>query len=205
MQDIMTEMLTDQDVIRRVRRGDITAFEYVFKLYYPRLKLYGTRLTGDVSQAEDFVQETFAGIWEKRFLLSEKGNLKALLFKAVRNKYINYLEHNKVVDKFMKANDPDDASQGLFMLNFLDEYEFEDLRRQMMTEVERLLDTLPENCKKAFLLSRFDDMKNKEVAQTLGLNIKTVEKHLARATKLLREELKKKGFLLYFLFTLMLK
>lgn len=200
----MTEIVPERDLIRRIRKGDTTAFEYVFKLYYPRLKLYGTRLTGDENQAEDFVQETFAGIWEKRFLLNENGNLKSLLFTAVRNKYINYFEHNKVVDKFLKANNPDDASQGLFMLNFLNEYELEELRKEMLKEVDRVLNTLPENCKKAFVLSRFEHMKNKEVAQALGLNIKTVEKHIARAMKLLRQELKGKDFFLYVFFALLL-
>ncbi|PWD98879.1 hypothetical protein DDZ16_12820 [Marinilabilia rubra] len=204
MQDMKAEKLSEQEIIRGIRHGNVGVFEYVFKLYYPRLKLYGTRLTGNESQAEDFVQEAFAGVWEKKYLLSDQGNLKALLFKSVRNKYLNYLEHNKVVDKYIKANDPNDASQGLFMFSFLDEYEFEDLKKQMMDEVEHLLDTLPDNCKKAFVLSRFEQLKNKEVAETLGLNIKTVEKHISRASKLLQIELRKRDFLLYMLFLLLI-
>ncbi len=200
MIDPQASTFAKQNIIRRIRVGDIEAFELAFKQYYPRLKLYGCRLTGDPSQAEDFVQDTFAGLWEKRAFLNDQGNLAALLFKSLRNKYLNYLEHNKVIDKYLKANDPNDPSQGLFMLNFLDEDEYEELRSEMMKEVYRLLDTLPENCKKSFLYSRIDNLKNKEVADRMNLNIKTVEKHIARAMKLLKCELKKKDHILYFMF-----
>lgn len=204
MKDAKLEKLTECEMIRRIRKKDVEVFEHVFKLYYSRLKLYGARLTGSESQAEDFVQEAFAGIWEKSYLLSDHGNLKALLFKSVRNRCLNYLEHNKVVDKYLQANDPKDATQGLFMFSFLDEYEFEDLKKQMLDEVERVLDTLPENCKKAFVLSRFEQLKNKEVAEALNLNVKTIEKHISRASKLLQKELSKKDFLLYLLFLLLI-
>lgn len=176
------------------------AFEKVFKQYFPRLKNYGARLTGNPEQAEDLVQEAFATLWEKRYLLNDDGNLSSLLFKSVRNKILNHLEHKKVVDKYIKANHPDNHEQNLYMLNFLTDYEYKDLHQQMMQEIDKILESLPENCRKIFYMSRIDGMKNKEIAEKLGLNIKTVEKHLSRTTKTLKASLKKIRYLYFLLF-----
>ncbi|MGM0377402.1 MAG: RNA polymerase sigma-70 factor [Bacteroidota bacterium] len=198
--DHSDSQIDEKSTIREIRLGNIEVFEKVFKQYFPRLKNYGIRLTGNPEQAEDLVQEAFATLWEKRYLLNDEGNLTSFLFKSVRNKILNHLEHQKVVDKYIKANHPDNQEQNLYMLNFLTDYEYKDLHQQMMQEIDKILATLPENCRKTFYMSRIEGMKNKEIAEELGLNIKTVEKHLSRTTKTLKSKLKKTRYIYFLLF-----
>ena len=70
----------------------------------------------------------------------------------------------------------------------------------MMQEIEKILETLPENARKVFYMSRMDGKKNKEIARELNLNIKTVEKHLSKTTKTLKSRLKKIRYIYFLLF-----
>jgi RNA polymerase sigma-70 factor (ECF subfamily) len=190
----------ENSLIHKIRHGDIVAFEQIFKQYFPRLRNYAIRLTGKPDLAEDIVQEAFASLWEKRYLLIDDGNISSLLFKSVRNKTLNHLEHQKVVDKYIKAHHVDNQEQNLYMLNFLTDYEYQDLHEQMMQEIEKILENLPENARKVFYMSRMDGKKNKEIARELNLNIKTVEKHLSKTTKTLKSRLKKIRYIYFLLF-----
>lgn len=195
--------ISDESLLRGVRMGNENAFGLIFKTYFPRLLVYAKGMIGDQEVAEDLVQESFASVWEKRYLLKDKGNLKSFLFRTVRNICLNYLEHNQVINKYVDAFKYENASQGLYMFNFMDEQEYEEACKDMMKEVHRILDTLPPTVKEAFVLSRLKELKNKEVAEQMGLNIKTVEKHISRALKTLREVMKSKDARLYTLFVLM--
>nr|WP_319399797.1 RNA polymerase sigma-70 factor [uncultured Carboxylicivirga sp.] len=195
--------ISDDTLIRKVRGGDENAFGIIFKAYFPRLLVYAKGMVGDQEVAEDLVQEAFASVWEKRYLLKDKGNLKSFLFRAVRNICLNHLDHNKVVNKYIDAFRHESASQGLYMFNFLDEQEYEEACNEMMDEVHRILKTLPPTVRQAFVLSRIKELKNQEVAEQMGLNIKTVEKHISRALKTLRDVMKNKDIRLYTLFILM--
>lgn len=186
--------LTDSTLLKSLKRGDNRAFEIVFKTFFPRLYGYAKGMVDSSDLAEDLVQETLASVWENRYMLDEKGNLKSFLFKSVRNRCLNYLEHQKVVDKYIDAFKYESASQGLYMLDFLDKSESDEACSDMMDEVNRVLSTLSPTVKEAFTLSKFSKMKNREVADKMSLSVKTVEKHISKAMKLLKSEMKGRDF-----------
>lgn len=71
-----------------------------------------------------------------------------------------------------------------------DELSFNDIEREILECVSQL----PERCKEVFLLSRHDNLKNREIAEKLEISIKTVEKHISLALQTLNNHLKKKGY-----------
>ena len=71
---------------------------------------------------------------------------------------------------------------------------------ELETKISSALDKLPERCKQVFMLNRFEDLKYKEVAEKLGISVKTVEVQMSKALKILREELKDYIYILILLY-----
>ncbi|MFV0592481.1 MAG: RNA polymerase sigma-70 factor [Draconibacterium sp.] len=173
--------------------GEKIAFESMFKAYFPRLKRYCIGMVQDNDVADDLVQDSFLKLWEKRYDVHNESSFKALLYTIVRNNALNYLKRNKLHTEFLEAFRYNSYSQELFIRSFLDEKEQKEEEAFFNAELKRLLGTLPEKCREAFLLSRFEGLSNKEVAKAMEVSVKTVEKHLAKARSILRKSLLNSG------------
>lgn len=166
-----------------ISRGDKQAFEQVFKSYYALLCRYAKSLINDIDEAEEVVQNTFYIIWNKRETLEIKGSIKAYLYRAVHNDCLNKLKHLQVrkahADDYKHNNSGayDDSGKVL---------QAKELRRK----IEEAIAALPEQCGKVFRLNRFEELKYQEIAEQLNISVKTVESHMGKALKHMREQLK---------------
>lgn len=177
--------------------SELELVEQLFRQYYKVLRAYAFRFVNDWYAAEDIVQDVFVALWNKRDHVELEGAVKAYLFKAVYNKSLNYLTSKKYteeesVEQFMGQLDTLKVQEGnqeniLFM-------------KEIQTEIDSFLETLPIQVKKVFLLSRSYGLKTKEVAAQLNLSPKTVEKHLSRALLGLRTHLKNRELMSLLLF-----
>ncbi len=174
-----------------VTNGEPPSFEIIFKKNFPRLKKYSLGMVRDYEVAEDLVQDAFIKLWEKRNELHSVDSIQGLLYTIVRNNCLNYLKKNKMREQYVEAFRFESPTQELFIRSFLEEEELKEERLRFQNELERVLTILPDKCREVFELSRFEGLTNKEVAVFMGVTVKTVEKHLAKATKLHREALKK--------------
>ncbi|MCE6990343.1 RNA polymerase sigma-70 factor [Dyadobacter sp. CY323] len=173
---------SDPDIVHAIRRGDEKAFEQTFRLYYPRLCNYACSLLKDEEESEEVVQTVFLTIWEKRADLEITLSLKSYLYRAVHNHCLNRFKHASVREVHREHT-----------LHFTSEsYESvtETIHANELEErIEKAVRSLPEQCQKAFRLSRFEELKYQEIADQLGISIKTVENQIGKALKLLRIEL----------------
>ncbi len=157
-------------------------FEQLFKMHYKGLHAYAHVILKDIDLAEEIVQQLFLRFWEKRELLSVQTSIKAYLYKCTYNDSLNYLKHEKVKSKYQDFTlhtmdtETESASAGL---------ELNELKDKLRTA----LNELPEQCRTIFQLSRFEELKYREIADQLGLSIKTVENQMGKALKLLRIKL----------------
>jgi len=166
-----------------LKEGDITAFEMFFKTYYQPLCNYAYTFIQDRDEAEEIVQSAFLSVWEKRDTLDIKTSLKSYLYTMVRNTSLNVIKHEKIKQKYVgEAMAIEDRSHEGVTQAVLSS-ELED-RIQMAMEV------LPEQCRLVFKLSRFEELKYAEIAEQLDISIKTVENHMGKALKIMREQLK---------------
>lgn len=164
-----------------MRRGDPAAFDAVFRQWYEPLCGYAARLTdGDVDEAEDLVQQVFVKIWEQRERLDIAWSLKAYLYKTVHNAALNRLRAAKTRSKYLETN----ASQ-LENANV----QPEESARELDERLQKALDLLPPQCRLVFELSRFEELKYREIADQLGISIKTVETQMGKALRILRLQL----------------
>ncbi len=183
--------------------GDEETYISLFREYYVSLCAYSRRYVGRKDIAEEIVSETFLKIWETRETLQITASIKAYLFQAVCNNSLNYLRKLKkdlVLDEYFLKT----ASENIGFATVIDEIEEQSLILESINEkIEEAVRLLPEQQQKVFRLKRYEGKKNKEVAEILGLSVKTIEMHLSKATLNLRKNLK--DYLPAFLIFLLLK
>ena len=173
---------SDPDIVAAIRRGDEQAFETTFRQYYPRLCNYVASLLKDDEEAEEVVQTVFLTIWEKRQDLEITLSLKSYLYRAVHNHCLNRFKHASVREVHREhtlhfSSESYESVTEVIHANELEE------------RIEKAVSILPEQCQKAFRMSRFEELKYQEIADQLGISIKTVENQIGKALKILRVEL----------------
>ena len=157
-------------------------FEHLFKSHYKALHAYASVMLNHDSHAEEIVQGMFLKLWEKKENLSVQTSLKAYLYKCVYNDCLNYIQHTKTVLKYQ-----DHAVYTMKDSNgkTSDKLEHNELQHRL----EKALNDLPEQCRTIFQMSRFEELKYREIADQLGISIKTVENQMGKALKILRLKL----------------
>ncbi|HEY4208676.1 MAG TPA: RNA polymerase sigma-70 factor [Puia sp.] len=173
---------TDTTIIRLLKDRNETGFEQVFKFYFKNLHRYALTILQDHDQAEDIVQNVFYKLWDKMDSLHFQDSIAAYLYRAVYNESLNHLKHKKVRLNYQTyiTRNMKDQTDGAH-------------RKVMFSELERRLQSaineLPEQCRAIFQMSRFEELRYLEIAQRLGISVKTVENQMGKALKLLRAKL----------------
>ena len=151
-------------------------FEFQFKSLYKPLCLFALRYVEQADDAEDIVQQAFADVWDKNTAGEVIRDMKAYLYQAVRNRSLSWIAQNNLTESTEEFPEV--------------EAETEEERVALSERDARLweaIDQLPTERKKIFLLSKRDGLKYQEIAEELGISIKTVENQIGKALKTLRE------------------
>jgi RNA polymerase sigma-70 factor (ECF subfamily) len=154
----------------------INEFERSFKDLYRPLCLFALRFIEQPDDAEDIVQQAFADVWDKQRQTLTILNLKAYMYRSVRNRSLNFLD--KTTNLQPVDTLPDSADESLDEQIRISERD---------TRLWDAIDKLPQERKKIFLLSKRDGLKYREIAEELNLSVKTVENQIGKALKTLRE------------------
>lgn len=153
--------------------------------------------------AEEIVSDTFMRIWENRKSLHINTSVKSYLFQAVCNNsllYLRKLKKDQSIQEYFEST----LSENIAFYTLSEEVEEQSLTMERINStIEEAVVQLPGQQQKVFRLKRFEGKKNKEIADELGISVKTVEMHLAKATLALRQKLK--DYLPAFLLFLLLK
>jgi RNA polymerase sigma-70 factor (family 1) len=179
--------------VDKLNQGDAKAFECLFKLYYTRLTLFANRFLNDTTIAEEIVSDIFVMLWENGHEVNFNGNLSSYLFKSVQNRCFNYLKHQKIENLYVNYLE---RQQLLDEVIFSAESPY--LEKEMARQINIALESLPEKCREIFMMSRFDHMKYKDIANKLSLSPKTVERQIGIALDKLRRLLKHITYMVLF-------
>jgi len=176
-------MIANSTGIFTAGQGVEDLFEQVFKSHFKSLHSYACTIMRDPMPAEEIVQNIFLKLWEKKEEITIKENISVYLYRAVHNESLNYLRHRKVRS----------AYQSYAMRQHKQTEQEKPAEKVVMKELEKKLEValqeLPEQCRTIFQLSRFEDLKYREIADRLGLSVKTIENQMGKALKLLRLKL----------------
>ncbi len=174
--------LPDIEILMSIRQGNEQVFEQLFRQYYTSLCRYAYSIVKDLDDAEEVVQTVFVTIWEKRLDFEINLSLKSYLYRAVHNHCLNRLKHNKIKEAHQEY------------VGYFGEQHYEAVtevieRNELEIKIKDAIEKLPEQCKIIFKLSRFDELKYQEIANQMGLSIKTIENQIGKALKIMRLEL----------------
>ena len=175
-------VLPDEQIAQLLAKRDEAAFEQVFKTHYRNLHAYAFTILKDEDEAEETVQQVFYKLWERSDNLNFSGSIAAYLYRAVHNESLNSIKHQKV-----KANYQLHVAYS--MKNKSEQEQTKWTEKELEGQFRKALNELPEQCRTVFQLSRFENLKYKEIAEKLDISIKTVENHMGKALKLLRTKL----------------
>ncbi len=162
--------------------NDPKSFEEKFRMWYKPLCKMAFRYVANKQAAEDIVQDVFVKLWQQRNKLIFQNSLKSYLYRAVINTSINYLEKNK---KNLRVSNEGWTSFDTAINDTEQQVNYTILQQ----EVNKALNHLPTECKKVFMLSRYEGLTNKEIAETLEFSHKTVENQMTKALNILRKNL----------------
>jgi RNA polymerase sigma-70 factor, ECF subfamily len=175
--------LNDTHFIELLAKRDESAFEKVFKDNFKKLQSYAITIVGDENVAEEMVQNVFFKLWDRSEKINIQSSIAAYLYRAVYNESCNYLKHQKVKQGFLN-----------YSKHAMSDISTEKASKKVLvTELEQriknALNDLPEQCRTVFQLSRFEELKYQQIADTLGISIKTVEAQMGKALRIMRVKL----------------
>lgn len=163
----------ESGAIPLVFNGEVETFEKLFKTHFKSLYAYAFTIVKEEMVAEEMVQNVFFKIWEKKGGQDIQSPAVAYLYKSVYHESLNYLKHQKVRAAYQAhavhqmKNQTDQASKKIMV-------------SELEKQISKALDELPEQCRTIFQLSRFEELKYQEIANKLGLSIKTVENQMEK-------------------------
>ncbi|MCG8574487.1 MAG: RNA polymerase sigma-70 factor [Flavobacteriales bacterium] len=161
---------------------NLTDFETLFKRHYAELCGFANKYLEDLEAAEEVVQAFFVKLWENKEKLQEIQSVRSYLFSSVKNACYNQLKHIKIREEY-KAHNQREMDQE--KNNVEDEFAASELEDKIRQSIDRL----PEGRRKIFIMSRFEGLKYKEIAEKLNISIKTVENQMGSAIKHLKTDL----------------
>ena len=172
-----------QELLTRLKNGDMLAFDKVYELYSHKLFSFVFKISKNEADTDDIVQEVFVRIWESRDKLEDYKLLNSYIFTIAynnsidlirkrinNNKYLEHLKYSAVINATP---------------NLISEIEFNELN----TQVQKLIANLPERQKQVYLLHKEEGLTYSEIAEKLGISKNTVENHIVKALKYLRQNI----------------
>ena len=182
-----TELL----IVEQLKAGKERAYKFLYDQHYQILCHVAAQYVKDDFLAETIVGDVIFHIWEIRESLEIKTSIRSYLMSSVRNRCLDYLksQYNQK-EQVMSSS----GLQDFPVLHYIkgDDHPLGRLLEQELEgEIIKAIDRLPEECRRVFKLSRFEEKKYDEIAEELGISMNTVKYHIKRALALLHEDLGK--------------
>ncbi|WP_080904855.1 RNA polymerase sigma-70 factor [Parabacteroides sp. Marseille-P3160] len=175
----------EKEIIQLLKEGNLTTFNQVFNTLYFPLYFYCRKYISSPEDAKDLIQNVFLRFWDKKEEISIEVSVKAYLFRSVQNECLNYLRSAHLnVSYFETENGKVDCPDS----SCTPDVEIEN--RELEHVIYSILEELPLQCKKIFIMSRLKGLKNKEIAKILAISVRTVDTQIYRALKIFKTKLK---------------
>jgi len=186
MNDNASENKGELLLIKKIREGDEYAFEIAFLKYHAPLCRYVWKFVRSEELSKEIVQDLFTEIWESRQKLDATGHLRGFLFEVARNKALDLIQHQKIVNDYIS-----EAKR-----QKVDSYNHNSARNGSYDQsihkiLQESIGDLPPRGRQILKLKTYEGLTYKEIAKYLDISVKTVETHMRRVLKKLRKKLQK--------------
>jgi RNA polymerase sigma-70 factor (ECF subfamily) len=181
-------MVDEKKLVESLRRGDAKAINAIFENYYQKLCFYAETILRDQFDAEEVVEQLFIQLWINSRNILITTSLKNYLYRSVHNNCLKYIEKHRTERKAYEHyvfHDPELLSpiDGDYALSNL-------LVQELEHKASQIMESLPEQCKNIYYLSRYHGLSYPEIANKLGVTVGTVKTQMSRAFQKFRDGLK---------------
>ncbi len=181
--------ISDLHLFQKIKSGDKAALEYCYKKYFTGLYYYSKGIVKNATVAKDIVQECFMKIWENKESIIVQTSLSSYLYKMVYNYSLNHLKHQSVIEKHKTTQKALLEYASVYSTITNESGQSILIVKEFSKRIDDAIENLPDKCKQIFKLSRFDGLKNYEIAEKLNVSLNTVQKQISIALSKLREQL----------------
>lgn len=172
-----------------MRENKSIVFDSIFRRTYSRLYFYALSLLSDESDADDVVEEVFAGLWRRMDEIDLEDNIEGFLYRAVYTRSVNVLKRRNVDAGRLAAIEDINNMRMEYNSGMNDDPLHRMENAELRRKIEDTINMLPEKCRQVFRMSYLNGMHNNDIAEELQLSVRTVEAHMYRALRFLRERL----------------
>lgn len=171
--------------------SDLKIFNQLFTTYQDRFVHFAHTYVRDWAVAEDITIDSFTYYWENRESLSPDSNLPAYVLTVIKHKCLNYLQHLQIREEAAEKIRKHVEWELQTRITTLEDCNPNELfSAEAISIVNKTLLSLPEQSRKIFIMSRYENKSNKEIGRILGITVKGVEFHITKVLKELRKNLR---------------
>ena len=182
--NVAEKQIDERTLVLRLTEGDERAFCELYAAYKNRLIYFAMRFLKSREYAEDIFQDAFTLIWQGRRFINPDASFSSYLYTIVRNRVLNQLRDLENQDK-LKSQIMEQA------VDYTDDVKDHILVNDLRSLIASALQQLTARQREIFLMSRKKEMSHKEIADTLGISVNTVQEHISSSLRILRAYLKK--------------
>jgi RNA polymerase sigma-70 factor (family 1) len=191
----MTIFTNDIELVKRLRKGDIEAFDMIYEKYSGKLYMFGLKYLRSSDDAKELVQSVFLKVWENHKRLKEELSFKSFLFTIAYNDICKIFRRRNYHQKFILETIIENNEVSLEVderINF----------QSILERVQKIISTLPERQKTILFKSREEGKSTKEIAAELNLSPGTVDNYISETIKVIRKKLRSENLTLLLFFSL---
>ncbi|HEY0995196.1 MAG TPA: RNA polymerase sigma-70 factor [Gemmatimonadaceae bacterium] len=171
----------DPALLDALRRGDEAAFDRAFRAWYPRMVGAANAMLRDLAVAEEIAQDVMFELWRRREQFPPDTALRSYAFRAVRNRALNHARHLRVERDGARVAAQEEAQEPLAPSELVS--------AELEAAIVGAVEALPPRCREVFELSRVKGLRYAEIAEAMGLSVKTVDAQMGKALRIMRERL----------------
>jgi RNA polymerase sigma-70 factor (ECF subfamily) len=178
------ELYSDEELMLEIKAENMFAFDLLYKKYSRRLYKFGYSILKSQAEAEDLIQDVFLNLWKNRCNVEKDSSIKSYVFTIAYNSAIS------IIRKKAKESEFVEYLKSLQELNINEEPVNVELEYNELTnKLDEIIKALPQRQKEVYLLHRVEGLKYNEIAERLNISNNTIENHMSRALKTIREKL----------------
>jgi RNA polymerase sigma-70 factor (family 1) len=192
---ILKLVFSDIDLVERLQKGDVEAFDMIYEKYAGKLYAFGLKYLRSTDEAEELVQSVFLKLWENYKNLKKESSFKSYLFTIAYNDICNLFRKRNYVQKFISDILYENSQSSSETENSID-------YKSVLEQVQQIINKLPDRQRTIFMKSRNEGKSTKEIAEELGLSPGTVDNYISEALKFIRSRLRNESLALLLFFSL---
>jgi len=175
-------LYSDEELMKEIKADNMFAFDVLYKKYCKRLYKFGNSILKSQVDTENLIQDVFLNLWENRNKVEKDSAVKSYVFTITYNSAIS------IIRKKVRE------SEYVGYLKSLQEVNEEPVNieleyNELTTTLDKIVQVLPQRQKEVYLLHKVEGLKYIEIAELLNISVKTIETHMSRALKTIREKL----------------